>query len=184
MPEQETYWKIPFVWEEPQPRVEVPSRLSFQAANTLSHEALIAVVGQVMEASIDASDCKQVLAHGSHQATKQFLAGAKDGFAYQDDWWQIGLDGDGNLVGFVLPVIYPGYAKEGLEEASIYYIGVLPKYRGQHFGVDLLLQATRVLQDVGVWRIFCDTDAQNAAMIAAFKQVGYQQCGEPQQRPL
>ncbi|MEM7593779.1 MAG: GNAT family N-acetyltransferase [Cyanobacteria bacterium P01_A01_bin.83] len=181
---QQTYLKVPFVWKEPKPSVEIPSRLEFKAAITLSYEELLSAVGQVMESSIDASDQKKVLDSGSHKAAEQFLSESKDGFSYQDEWWQIGFGRDDRVVGFVFPVIYPGYDKNGLEEASIYYIGVLPEYRGQGFATDLLLKGTRVLQDVGVWRIFCDTDVNNIPMISTFKRVGYHQYSEPLQRSL
>ncbi|MEM8674704.1 MAG: GNAT family N-acetyltransferase [Cyanobacteria bacterium P01_G01_bin.67] len=181
---QQTYLKVPFVWKEPKPSIEIPSRLEFKAARTLSYEVLISVVAQVMESSIDASDRKQVVESGSRQAAEQFLSESKDGFSYQDEWWQIGFSSDDRVVGFVFPVIYPGYAKNGLEEASIYYIGVLPEYRGQSFAIDLLLKGTRILQDVGVWRVFCDTDTNNIPMISTFKRVGYQQYSEPWQHSL
>ncbi|MEL6385313.1 MAG: GNAT family N-acetyltransferase [Cyanobacteria bacterium J06626_18] len=145
---------------------------------------MLTIVAQVMEASTDKSDQKRVVEYGAHRAAEQFLAEANNGFSYQDDWWQVGFGSDGTVVGFVFPVIYPGCTQEGLEEASIYYIGVLPKYRGQNFGVDLLLKGTRVLQDVGVWRVFCDTATQNIPMISTFKQAGYCQYGEPWQRPV
>ena len=132
---QQTYLKVPFVWEEPKPLINIFSRLEFKAARTLNYEVLLSVVARVMESSIDASDRKQVV-------------------------------------------------EDGLEEATIYYIGVLPEYRGRGFATDLLSKGTRVLQDVGVWRVFCDTDANNLPMISTFKRVGYQQYGEPYQRPL
>ena len=181
---QQTYWKVPFVWEEPKPLIEVPFRLKFKAARTLSYEVLLSIVALVMESSIDASDRKQVLKCGSCQAAKQFLSKSKDGFSYQDEWWQVGFSSDDKIIGFIFPVIYPGYVKGDLEEATIYYIGVLPEYRGQGFATDLLLKGTKVLQDVGVWRVFCDTDANNIPMISTFKRVGYQQYGEPWERTL
>ena len=101
----------------------------------------------------------------------------------QKKWWQIGRNSHNNIVGFVLPVTYEDGTKNGLEEATIYYIGVLPAYRGQGFATDLLLKGTRVLQDVGIWRIFCDTDVNNHPMIATFKRVGYRQYSDPWQRP-
>lgn len=181
---QQTYLKVPFVWEEPKPSIKIPSRLKFKAAKTLGYEVLLSAVAQVMESSIDASDQKQVLESGSRQAAKKLLSESKDGFLYQDEWWQIGFSSDDRIVGFIFPVIYPGCAKNGLEEATIYYIGVLPEHRGHGFATDLLLKGTRVLQDVGVWRVFCDTDANNIPMISTFKRVGYQQYSEPCQRPL
>ncbi|MGK7936176.1 MAG: GNAT family N-acetyltransferase [Xenococcaceae cyanobacterium] len=137
-----------------------------------------------MESSIDARVQKQVVERGSRQAAEQFLSESKDGFLYQNEWWQIGVSSDDRVVGFVFPVIYQGCAKDGLEEATIYYIGVLPEHRGQGFATDLLLKGTRVLQDVGVWRVFCDTDVNNIPMISTFERVGYQQYSEPWQRPL
>lgn len=181
---QQTYLKVPFVWEEPKPLVGVPSRLDFKAANTLSYEVLLSAVAQVVGASIDASDQKQVTESSSQKFAEKFLAESKDGFSYQDEWWQIGFNSEGKIVGFVLPVIYLNCAKDGLEEATIYYIGVLPEYRRQGFATDLLLKGTRVLQDIGVWRVFCDTDVNNTPMITTFERVGYQQYGEPYQRPL
>ncbi|WP_322694672.1 GNAT family N-acetyltransferase [Nostoc sp. DedSLP03] len=52
------------------------------------------------------------------------------------------------ILGFVLPVIFTGCAKEDKEEGTIYDIGVLPEYRGQGFANDLLSQGTRILQEV------------------------------------
>ena len=181
---RQTYLKVPFVWLEPKLPIEIPSRLKFKAAKKLSYEVLLSIIGRVMESSIYVSDRKQVLERGSRQAARKFLSESKDGFFYQDEWWQIGFSSDDRIVGFVFPVIYPDCARDGLEEATIYYIGVLPEYRGQGFAADLLLKGTRVLQDVGVWRVFCDTDANNIPMISAFKRVGYQQYSEPWQRPL
>ena len=180
--DRQSYLKVPFVWQEPKPLIKVPSRLKFKAAQTFSHAALLSVVGRVMESSIDFSDRQQVLKHGSHQAAKLFIAESR-GFLYRDEWWQIGVNSDNKIVGFIFPVVYQGCAKEGSEEGTIYYIGVLPKYRGQGFASDLLLKGTRILQDVGVWRVFCDTDVNNIAMISTFERVGYQQYGEPVQRP-
>jgi ribosomal protein S18 acetylase RimI-like enzyme len=113
-----------------------------------------------------------------------FLNSAREDFAYQDNWWQLGINETGEIVGFVLPVIYPGFAKAGLEESSIYYMGVLPAYRGLGFANDLLAKGTQILQTVGVWQVFCDTAVDNLRMISAFKQVGYRQHGEPYERPV
>ncbi|WHY78620.1 GNAT family N-acetyltransferase [Neobacillus sp. WH10] len=55
-------------------------------------------------------------------------------------------------------------------EGTIHYIGVVPEYRGRGFINELLLKATRILQDIGVWRIFSDTDVENTPMRAAFEK--------------
>ncbi|MCP6759593.1 MAG: GNAT family N-acetyltransferase [Fischerella sp. CENA71] len=181
---KQTYLKVPFVWQEPQPLIEFPPRLKFESINTMSNEVLLSILARVMGSSIDASDQKTVALHGIHQAAKQFLDSAKDGFSYQDEWWQFGINSNKEIVGFVLPVVYQDGAKENLQEGTIYYIGVLPEYRGLGFANDLLFKGTRVLQDIGVWRVFCDTDVNNLSMISAFKRVGYKQYSEPWERPL
>ncbi|WGV27497.1 GNAT family N-acetyltransferase [Halotia branconii] len=181
---QQTYLKVPFVWEEPKPLTEVPRRLSFEPVNAMLDNSLISVVARVMASSRDASHQKQVSEHEPHKAAEKFLNSASDGFSYQHDWWQFGINKNGDIVGFVLPVIFEKCAKEGKEEATIYDIGVLPEYRGLGFANDLLSQGTRILQNVGVWRIFCDTDVNNVRMISAFKRVGYRQYSEPYKRPI
>jgi ribosomal protein S18 acetylase RimI-like enzyme len=182
--DQQTYLKVPFVWEEPKPLIEVPRRLTFEPVNTMHENLLISVVGRVMASSMDASHQKQVLEHEPQEAAEKFLNSARDGFSYQDGWWQFGINENGEIIGFVLPVIFEECVKEGLEEGTIYDIGVLPEYRGLGFANDLLSQGTRTLQNVKIWRIFCDTAVSNVRMISAFKRVGYRQYGEPWERPI
>lgn len=181
---QQTYLKVPFVWEEPKPLIEVSPRLTFEPVNARRDNPLISVVGRVMASSIDASHQKKVSEHDPNEAAEMSLNASRDGFSYQDEWWQLGINGNGDIVGFVLPVIFEGCAKEGLEEGTIYEIGVVPEYRGLGFASDLLSKGTRILQEVGVWRVFCDTDVDNVRMISAFKRVGYRQYSEPWERPV
>lgn len=181
---QQTYLKVPFVWEDPRPLVEVPLQLKFKPVQAVSREVLISALACVMSSSIDASDQKQVAEQGSLQAAEQFLDSSRDGFVYHDEWWQFGVSSDEEIVGFVFPVVYEGCAKDGLEEGTIYYIGVLPEYRGFGFANDFLSKGTRILQEVGVWRVFCDTDIKNVQMISAFQRVGYRQYSQPWERPL
>ncbi len=181
---QPTYLKVPFVWEEPKPLIEVPQRLTFEPVNSMRNNLLISVVARVMASSMDASHQRKVSEHEPYEAAERFLSSASDGFFYQNDWWQFGINENGDIVGFVLPVIFEGCTKEGLEEGTIYDIGIVPEYRGLGFANDLLLQGTRTLQDVGVWRVFCDTPVSNVRMISAFKRVGYRQYSEPWERPI
>ena len=179
---QETYLKVPFVWEEPQPFIDVPSRLKFESVNVLSNEELLLILANVISSSIDAGDRKTVLQYGASKAAEQFFKSSKDGFSYQDEWWQIGVNPNGEIVGFVFPVTFEGCAKDGLEEGTIYYMGILPEYRGLGFANDLLIQGTRILQEIGVWQVFCDTDVNNLPMMAAFRRVGYKQYSAPWER--
>lgn len=181
---QQTFLKVPFVWEEPKPLVEASSRLIFKPVKAKLDNQLVSVVARVMASSMDASDQRRASEDNPHAAVEMFLNSAQDDFSYQDDWWQFGINPTGDIVGVVLPVTFNGCAKAGLEEGTIYYMGVLPEYRGLGFANDLLSQGTRILQEIGVWRIFCDTAVANMRMISAFKRVGYRQYGEPWERPV
>jgi ribosomal protein S18 acetylase RimI-like enzyme len=180
----EQHEKLPFVWEEPQPLVQVPKRLIFRSLPEVGMEAFVTAVGRAMVGSLDQSDQKKVRELGVAQAAAHFLTEVTDYFEYQPQWWQLGYDQQGNLVGFVQPVIYPGCSKDGLEEGTLYYIGVVPEQRGNRYIDDLLLHATSILQRVGVWRIYCDTDVLNQPMIQAFQRAGYQPAGPSYMRPL
>lgn len=145
---------------------------------------LVSVVARIMALSMDASDQRRASEDDSYAAVEAFLNSARDDFSYQDDWWQFGINDSGDIVGVVLPVTFNGCAKGDLEEGTLYYLGVVPEYRELGFANDLLLQGTRILQEIGVWRIFCDTAVVNVRMISAFKRVGYRQYGEPWERPV
>ena len=181
---QQTFRKVPFVWEEPKPLIEVPSRLTFEPVQARHDNQLISVVTSVMASSLDASDRKRGSEDDPHTAAEVFLDSAREDFSYQNEWWQFGINENGDIIGFVLPVTFNGGAKEGLEEGTLYYLGVLPEHRGFGFATDLLAQGTRTLQEIGVWRVFCDTAVANVPMISAFKQVGYRQYSEPWERPV
>ncbi|MBV9389041.1 MAG: GNAT family N-acetyltransferase [Chroococcidiopsidaceae cyanobacterium CP_BM_ER_R8_30] len=175
---QKTYLKVPFVWEEPKPLIDVPSRLKFKPVSAVGDDILISSVASVMASSLDANHQKKILERDPQQAADMFLKSAREGYSYKDEWWQFGVNEEGEIVGFVLPVIFKGCTKDGLEEGTIYDIGVLPKYRGLGYGNDLLSQGTRVLQELGVWRVFCDTAVNNVPMISIFRRVGYRQYSE------
>jgi len=177
------YEKIPFVWEEPRPLVRVPNRLEFRPLDDVGRAAFTEAVRRAMAGSLDSGDRKAVIELGAERAADNYVAAVKEDFDYRPEWWQLGFDGAGRLAGFIQPVIYRGCGKNGLEEGTIYYIGVVPEQRGKRYVKDLLCKATRILQEVGVWRIFCDTDALNTPMIKAFKEVGYRQFGPAERRP-
>ena len=94
-------------------------------------------------------------------------------------------DEQGRLDGFVLPVLFKHRAKwkQGRPQGTIYYIGVLPPFRGRGYAQALLEEATRVFIEAGCWRIFCDASSRNAPMLEAFRRVGYKERAT-WQRPL
>ena len=170
----EPYRKTVFVWNEPKPVISVPERLHFWSVREATLPLLHDLVEVAMANSLDRHDQKSVAEYGAAAVAKRFLADVDDYFGYQMAWWQFAANEKQELVGFLLPVIYPGEQRSGLEEATLYYIGVLPEHRGHGYGYDLLCQATRTMQQAGVWRIYCDTDIENIPMIKAFQRAGYE----------
>lgn len=118
---------------------------------------------------------RRVIEHlGAETAASQMFHAARPAYDYQPEWWVVGRDTTGDTVGFVQPVLFPGCKRDALEEGTIYYIGVAPQHRGHQYSYDLLCHATAKLQQVGVWRIYCDTDINNIPMQQTFTKVGYQ----------
>jgi GNAT superfamily N-acetyltransferase len=139
------------------------------------------VVGAVLANSVDASDIAAVEALGPTAAAERILA-PPDGFSHRPEWWQVLRYGE-SAAGFVLPVTFDGCERDGLDEATIYHMGIVPAYRGQGLARLLLRKATLTLTDHGVWRIYCDTAAVNAPMIHLFESEGWKRLpGE--QRPV
>jgi ribosomal protein S18 acetylase RimI-like enzyme len=174
--------KVPFFWTPGCPLPGSAQRLQFRAAERVWLEGAL---GQVMASSPDPSDAHAVQQMGPLGAALDLLAAVQPYFEFAAAWWQRAEDQDGEPVGFVLPVVFADAARtrDGLREGTIFHMGVLPSQRGKGYGDALLAQATRTLCAVGVWRIFCDTAADNAPMIAAFRAAGYLE-REPWERPI
>ena len=168
------YQKKVFVWNEPKPLLTVPSRLQFRPVTEPDRPLLLELLESAMAASLDRHDQEAAARVGGVAAARKFLEEVDEHFGYHLEWWQFGANEADEIVGFSLPVIYPGEQRNGFEEATLYYIGVLPEHRGHGYGFDLLCQATRLMQQVGVWRIYCDTDVLNVPMIKAFERAGYE----------
>jgi ribosomal protein S18 acetylase RimI-like enzyme len=108
---------------------------------------------------------------GAEEAARRTLALAA-GFSYLPDRWHL-LSVREQIAGFVLPVIYDGSSRDGLDETTIYHMGVSPVQRGSGIGRLLLRHATRLLVSHGVWRIYCDTPLNNEPMIHLFESEGW-----------
>ncbi len=63
--------------------------------------------------------------------------------------------------------------RDGLDEATIFHMAVLPGHRGQGLGRELLRNATRTLLARGVWRIYFDTATKSAPMTYLFESEGW-----------
>jgi ribosomal protein S18 acetylase RimI-like enzyme len=173
------YLKIPFVWEPgcPVPNQASPLRFRPAPAGWLE-EAL----GEVLATSLDPADQLAVAESGTLRAASVLLALSSSHFEQKPEWWQLALTQAGDTVGFVLCSIFTQKGGRPLE-GTIFYLGVLPRHRGNGYCRHLLDEATRTLVRIGVSRILCDTAACNTPMVAAFRSAGYME-RQPWERPL
>jgi ribosomal protein S18 acetylase RimI-like enzyme len=188
-----TYWKVPFEWDGGRPlsdgedgaddggEGDDPEGVSWLPAE--EDERLLWVAARVLAASPDASDAAALARSGAVGAARGLLEAPPDwGLSRQPGWWTLLIVGD-EAAGFVLPVTYDNSARDGLDEATIFHMGVLPDYRGQGLGRALLRHATATLVAHGVWRIYCDTASNNAPMTHLFESEGWLRL-PPRERPV
>jgi len=176
------YWKTPFYWESGCPQPPLERSLFFEP---VSDEALRPLIGAVMATSMDESDRFTVPRVGIEAAVQEVYDLLPRYFERQPGWWRMAKDTQGQPVGFVLPVTFKEerHWRDGRPQGTIFYMGVLPGFRGHGYGLALVHEATRVFLAANCWRIFCDTGTSNAPMINAFRRAGYTERRQ-WQRPL
>lgn len=176
-----SYWKVPFEWTEKTAPSEdaLPHGVCWVSGS--SAPPPVELVADVLANSPGPEDRNAVEGLGAEEAARRTLALAS-GFSYLPERWHV-LMVDERAAAFVLPVVYDGCSRNGLDEATIYHMGVTPAHRGTGMGRLLLRRAARVLVKHGVWRIFCDTRATNEPMIHLFEQEGWTRL-PPYERPL
>ncbi len=176
------YWKTPFIWEPGLPVPPSPAHLRFEPA---PDAWLRSAITTVVAASMDPSDHWASRELGPEGTLRELFALLPQHFTFQPDWWRLARDAEERAVGFVLPALFsdPRTQRDGRPEGTVFYMGVLPGFRGHHYGEALLGESTRILSAAGCWRILCDTGTDNAPMVAAFRRAGYLEW-EPWQRPL
>jgi GNAT superfamily N-acetyltransferase len=167
----DTYWKVSFEWRGTTAPADdpLPEGCAWLDGTTASEP--IRLVASVLASSPGPEDQYAVEVLGPEKAARRTLALAP-GFRYLPDRWQV-LVVQEHAVGFVLPVTYDGCSRNGLDEATIYHMGVDPARRRNGIGRLLLRRATRLLVNHGVWRIYCDTPSSNAPMIHLFEREGW-----------
>ncbi|CAN5467157.1 hypothetical protein BH10CHL1_BH10CHL1_10590 [soil metagenome] len=171
-----------FVWQEPRPPLAVPDRLVFRSLLEQGVDPFLDTIARAHIGTLDRVEQATVqrAAHGQidlHAWVRHEFETVGDHFDYAPDWWQLAYTQDDKLVGYVQPVLFKGSYKGDLGEATLYYIGVVPEQRGHGYGYDLLAKAVAILQAVGVWQIYSDTDCQNFPMIKAFERADFVQSG-------
>lgn len=94
------------------------------------------------------------------------------GEAFDPTWWRVAyLDRD--PIGVVLPQIFSNRKSEG----TLFYVAVLPEFRGRGYGRVLHASGLAFLAARGVTRYIGSTDARNYPMIAVFKANECEQTG-------
>jgi ribosomal protein S18 acetylase RimI-like enzyme len=139
-----------------------PGRLRFTPVD--DHDAVVEVFRRVCADTLDADSRRDARRHGPRHAAEIIVGDAFDQTDGQQ-WWRLGYDGAGDVVGAVLPV-RPG-------AATIWHVGVVPEHRGHRYVDDLVIEALHVLADAGETRVADNTDVGNAPMIASFARCGY-----------
>ena len=83
---------------------------------------------------------------------------------YNDNWWKLAFLND-EPIGVILPQIFPDNEKEG----TLYYIGLIEKYRNKGYGKRMHLDGLHFLNDFGATDYFGSTINSNLAMKKVFE---------------
>jgi GNAT superfamily N-acetyltransferase len=168
---QRTYLRLPFELDGDcaATLLSEPPGVSWITAE--DDELLTSLLASNLELSIDPREKEWVRLWGSRVLAERMIEDAQAGKNYECErqWWSI-VSWDGEAAGFAMPVVFTGCKRDGLDEGTIYHIGVVGEYRGRGLGHLLLARATKTLLDHGVWRIFADTAIENIPMIRVFER--------------
>jgi RimJ/RimL family protein N-acetyltransferase len=146
-------------------------RLTFRPAWTLARDRLVDMFAAVGDGAVDHGMVTDRAKFGRTEEAEVRLARLTRR-TYEDDWFVVGVDADGLLIGYVQSALATGDNQAILAE-----IGVVNSQRGHRYVDDLLSYGTGVLAGRGETRIRAYTDAGNHAMRAAFARGGYAETG-------
>ncbi|WP_327088775.1 GNAT family N-acetyltransferase [Nonomuraea sp. NBC_01738] len=154
-------------WDASHGLPERSTRLRFEPVT--DDEALIEVLTEIVEGSLDAGDQVELLTHTPREVAADTLKvvaempGGRDRF-------RLGYNEAGDLVGAVLPTRNSRFATTG-------YIGVSPRHRGHGYAFDLLAESMHIFAAEGETVITDNTDVGNVPMAAIFDRIGYRITG-------
>ncbi len=153
-------------WRPTSPVPAPSGRLTMQSAREIAEPDLLEVFAAVGDGSLDHGMVGERTQHGRTGEAERRMRAAR-GCAGEPDWFGVGVDSAGALVGYVVPALVDG------DRPVIAEIGVAAPHRGHGYGADLLAHGTRVLADAGAPQIRADTDLANVPMRAVFRRAGY-----------
>ncbi len=144
------------------PLPERSARLDFRPAGD---GAVRQVLRRILTGTLDAFSRRDVERHGLDRAAELQLE-ELHWFPAPREWWRLGYDRAGEVVGITVPTRNHGGPVIG-------YVGVVPEQRGRRYADDLLAEATLRLAGEPERAIGADTDLGNAPMAASFARAGY-----------
>ncbi len=173
--EHAIFRRLPFELsgDEPRRHLRDPDGITWRSAD--DDEELAQLLARVLRVSTDPRDVDSVRRRsGARAVAGAMVEEAQGGHGYEADrrWWSI-VERGGAASGFVLPVVFSGCTRGGLDEGTIYHVGVVPEQRGHALAHHLLARGTDALLDHGVWRIAVDTAIENAPMIRILERQGW-----------
>lgn len=146
------------------------TRLRFEpAADSTSDALVVNVLARLCENTLDAYAKRDVDRYGVRKAAEVTVEETME-MCGDRDWWRLGYDPAGDVVGIVLPV-------RANEFATLAYVGVVPEHRGNRYSEDLVVEALHLFTEAGETVVVDATDVANVPMAAAFERIGYQLTG-------
>lgn len=150
--------------------------LTYRTLPEVGEEAFVEAILQVSQSTGDRYISREREAKGAKtQAWEMFRELQR--MDYDQDWWQLAYDVDGQLVGFVMPTKAPAFATIG-------YIGVVPEQRGRGHIDSLLHRVSVILGAANETYLRADTDIGNTPMAKAFERAGYRHFANRQEYSL
>jgi hypothetical protein len=141
------------------------SRLVFRSRASVGDEVFRAAIADVSDGTRDGRlrEMRDRLGRAG-DATEHFRL--LDSLPHQDDWWQLAYDESGAFVGL--------FVCGELDIPYVAYVGVHPDRRGMRYIDDLVAEALFVVSKQSPAAVGADTDAENAAIGAAFERAGFE----------
>ncbi len=148
--------------ELPKPRVE----FTFRTLAEVGRAEFI----RVMTKAAEGDPFEDMAVRQPEDDFRELTAAAGDRFDPAS--WMLALVGD-DVVGVVLPQEFPGHDEDG----TLYYVAVLPAFRGRGYGRALHASGLSMLAERGVTRYVGSTDTRNGPMLKVFEANGCPQTG-------
>lgn len=147
---------------------EDSGRLRYVPARDQAEDRLVELFAAVGDGSLDHDMQEKRERYGREGEARRRLQLAL-GYRGEYDWFAVGVNDTGELVGFVVSARVNG------DRPILAEIGVSAAHRGHRYVDDLLAHGTGILADNGAERVRSDTDNGNWPMRAAFTRGNYRE---------